>query len=116
MTMWETQAESLPREELEAQTLEGLRKTLGHVLANPAWRRRLTGAEPGDIRTAADWSRLLFLTKDDGKGFDKEKAQTNSSGLGLRSLESRCEILNGILSLESSPGAGTNYFIKIPVK
>ena len=63
--MWEAQAESLPREELERQALEGLRRTLGHVLANPAWRRRLAGAEPGDIRTAADWSRLPFLTKDE---------------------------------------------------
>ena len=63
--MWEAQAESLPREELERQALEGLRRTLRHVLANPAWRRRLAGAEPGDIRTAADWSRLPFLTKDE---------------------------------------------------
>jgi signal transduction histidine kinase len=58
---------------------------------------------------------LLFLTKDDGKGFDKEKALAGAHGLGLKSLESRCEILNGILSLESHPGSGTNYFIKIPV-
>ena len=58
---------------------------------------------------------LLFLAKDDGMGFDKEKTLAGSSGLGLRSLESRCEILNGVLSLESKPGAGTNYFIKIPV-
>ena len=58
-------AESLPREELERQTLEGMRWTLGHVLVNPAWRRRLAGAEPGDIRTVADWLRLPFLTKDE---------------------------------------------------
>src|SRR6201996_3338572 len=58
---------------------------------------------------------LLCLTKDDGKGFDKEKTLTAAQGLGLRSLESRCEILNGILTLDSAPGAGTNYFIKIPV-
>jgi len=58
-------AESLPREELERQTLEGMRWTLGHVLANPAWRRRLGGAEPGDIRAVADWLRLPFLTKDE---------------------------------------------------
>jgi signal transduction histidine kinase len=58
---------------------------------------------------------LLCLTKDDGKGFDKEKALSASQGLGLRSLESRCEIMNGILTLDSTPGAGTNYFIKIPV-
>jgi len=58
---------------------------------------------------------LLCLTKDDGTGFDREKALAGSHGLGLRSLESRCEILNGILTLDSMPGAGTNYFIKIPV-
>ena len=58
---------------------------------------------------------LLCLTKDDGRGFDKEKVLASSLGLGLRSLESRCEILNGILTLESEPGNGTNYFIKIPV-
>ncbi len=33
---------------------------------------------------------LLCLTKDDGKGFDKEKALAASQELGLRSLESRC--------------------------
>lgn len=58
---------------------------------------------------------LLCLIKDDGKGFDKEKILAGSAGLGLRSLESRCEILNGVLTLESMPGAGTTYFIKIPV-
>ncbi len=58
-------AESLPREELERQTLEGMRWTLGRVLVNPAWRRRLAGAEPGDIRAVADWLRLPFLTKEE---------------------------------------------------
>ena len=67
------------------------------------------------IGLSEESGHLLFLAKDDGKGFDKEKALAGSSGLGLRSLESRCEILNGILSLDSKPGAGTNYFIKIPV-
>lgn len=58
---------------------------------------------------------LLCLTRDDGKGFDKEKAQAGSQGLGLRSLESRCEILNGTLTLDSMPGGGTNYFIRVPI-
>jgi phenylacetate-CoA ligase len=63
--MWEPQAEALPREVLERQTLEGLRRTLGQVSTNETWRRRLGGAAPGDIRTRADWSRLPFLTKDE---------------------------------------------------
>lgn len=63
--MWEAEAESRPREALTRQTVEGLRRTLGHVLAHPAWRRRLEGVEPGDIRAPGDWSRLPFLTKDE---------------------------------------------------
>ena len=58
---------------------------------------------------------LLCLTKDDGRGFDKEKVLAGSAGLGLRSLQSRCEILNGVLTLDSMPGGGTNYFISIPM-
>ena len=63
--MWEAQAESLPREALERHTLDGLRRTLGHARGREAWRRRLGDAEPGDIRTAAEWSGLPFLTKDE---------------------------------------------------
>ncbi len=58
---------------------------------------------------------LLLLTKDDGKGFDTDPGKNKFNGLGLKSLESRCEILNGTFSLESKPGEGTNYFIKIPL-
>ena len=63
--MWDAQTEALPREALERQAAEGMRRTLGHVLTNVAWRRRLGGAAPGDIRTPADWARLPFLTKDE---------------------------------------------------
>lgn len=58
---------------------------------------------------------LLIFSKDDGQGFDIDKIRSTSSGLGLKSLESRSEILNGVLSLESKAGQGTNYFIKIPL-
>jgi len=57
---------------------------------------------------------LLLLAKDDGIGFDVEKEKKKSRGLGLKSLESRCEILNGVISIESRPGFGTNFFVKIP--
>ena len=67
------------------------------------------------IGFSEEGGHLLCLTKDDGRGFDKEKVLASSLGLGLRSLESRCEILNGVLTLDSAPGGGTNYFIKIPV-
>lgn len=58
---------------------------------------------------------LQVMVKDDGKGFDIEKVKTESRGLGLKSLESRIEILNGQLSVESLPQKGTNYFFKAPL-
>jgi signal transduction histidine kinase len=59
---------------------------------------------------------LQVMVKDDGKGFDMEKSKKESRGLGLKSLESRTEILNGQLSFESSPNKGTSYFLKAPLQ
>lgn len=61
-------------------------------------------------------NEIIILSKDDGVGFDAEKMRKSSTGLGLKSIESRIEILNGTFILKSSPGGGTSYFIKIPVK
>ena len=58
---------------------------------------------------------LLILAQDDGSGFDVARAKEESGGLGLKSLESRTEILNGQLIIESTPERGTEHFIKIPV-
>jgi signal transduction histidine kinase len=66
------------------------------------------------IGISSENKHVMILTKDDGQGFDIAKVKSESGGLGLKSLESRCEILNGILSLESEPGKGTNCYIKIP--
>jgi signal transduction histidine kinase len=67
------------------------------------------------IGLSAEGNFLLLLTKDDGRGFDVEQVKRGSTGLGLKSLESRCEVLNGTLTMESKPGSGTNYFVKIPL-
>jgi phenylacetate-CoA ligase len=62
--MFQRELESLERPRLAALQLDRMRATLGRVLRQPAWARRLTGARPEDIRTADDWARLPFLTKD----------------------------------------------------
>lgn len=58
---------------------------------------------------------LEVVVKDDGKGFDVEKVKAGSRGLGLKSLESRIEILNGQLTIESMPNKGTHYSFKAPL-
>jgi signal transduction histidine kinase len=57
----------------------------------------------------------LVLIKENGTGFDVKKARTESSGLGMKSLAIRTDILRASLSIDSVPGQGTNYFVKIPV-
>ena len=65
VTFWNADAETLPRERLEALALARMRATLERVGANPAWRRHLGGVGPDDVETLDDWHRLPFLTKDD---------------------------------------------------
>jgi phenylacetate-CoA ligase len=65
VTFWNPEAETLPRERLEALALERMRATLARVGRNPAWRRRLGDVDPADVKTLGDWRRLPFLTKDD---------------------------------------------------
>jgi signal transduction histidine kinase len=56
---------------------------------------------------------LLIMITDDGVGFDVEKAK-DASGLGLKSLEIRTDVLGGRLLIQSGLGKGTRYYIRIP--
>ena len=57
---------------------------------------------------------IYHLTiEDDGIGFDKNKMY-QKNGLGLESIASRIEFINAEWDLQSSPGEGTSYEIRIP--
>lgn len=60
-------------------------------------------------------SKLHINTKDDGIGFNYEAMKTNEGGLGMLNLQSRVEVLNGVLKIDTQPGKGTLFFIEIPV-
>jgi signal transduction histidine kinase len=59
--------------------------------------------------------QLLLLIIDNGQGFDYESTLSNGSGLGLRSLKSRTDVLGGTLRVESKKGKGTAFLFTIPV-
>jgi phenylacetate-CoA ligase len=63
--MLQPELETLDREPLERLVVERMRATLAHVLAEPAWARRLAGVRPGDIVRVEDWRVLPFLTKNE---------------------------------------------------
>ena len=69
--------------------------------------------------SGADWmllslrkikGTLLLVVRDNGRGFEIEKALTKEGterGLGLTSMRERSELSGGTFSIESSPGQGT---------
>jgi signal transduction histidine kinase len=56
--------------------------------------------------------RVMVMIEDDGIGFDQHKLQ-RPDHLGLLGLRERAEALNGTLTVESSPGAGTTIVVEV---
>jgi len=59
---------------------------------------------------------LLLATTDDGKGFDFDRQSSTNTGLGMYNLQSRAEMLNAELSIQSSHNNGTKFLFEIPLK
>jgi PAS domain S-box-containing protein len=51
--------------------------------------------------------------RDDGDGFDLERAQQNNT-MGLRSIAERTQKIKGVLTVESTPGRGTLVHVEVP--
>lgn len=66
-----------------------------------------------EIRT--EGPNIIVLTKDNGTGFDYASKSNKPTGLGLRNLLSRTEVLGGNMFIESQPGKGTRYSFEIPI-
>lgn len=58
---------------------------------------------------------LHFVASDDGVGFNENTVNGESSGLGLKSIKSRIEMLDGRMKLETTLQKGTVYILEIPV-
>jgi len=65
------------------------------------------------IRLWEHSDQLSFEVRDDGAGYDAERAR--SSGQGLANMSDRIAALGGTLVLESAPGHGTSVQGSIPV-
>jgi signal transduction histidine kinase len=70
-------------------------------------------APASKVMIEISFKNKLFLTyTDDGPGFSKEKV---NYGIGLSNLFERVKLLNGEIELNTLPGFGTYYSIKIPL-
>ena len=55
---------------------------------------------------------LQLIIEDDGVGFD---TSSHTNGVGLRNINTRTEIHNGSMKLESKPGKGCKLIIVFPL-
>jgi signal transduction histidine kinase len=84
---------------------EILTNTLKH-----AWASQIS------INGEQDEKYVILLIRDNGTGFDTEQPAKARHMLGLQNIQARVSLLNASVFLESKPGIGTAYRIKIPVQ
>jgi signal transduction histidine kinase len=61
---------------------------------------------------------FLLLIRDNGRGFEVQKALAEASrgqSMGLLGMQERIRFLNGSLSIDSNPGQGTEIRVRVPV-
>ena len=63
------------------------------------------------IRVRLERGYTALLVRDDGQGFDPQRAY---GGLGMQNIESRVQVLNGRHRMRSAPGRGTSTIVIIP--
>jgi signal transduction histidine kinase len=59
-------------------------------------------------------SNTILKIRDDGIGFDVQKAEMEKKGLGLNNIKSLVRILGGNVNIKSSNTSGTAYSIEFP--
>jgi two-component system NarL family sensor kinase len=67
-----------------------------------------------DIILKRDAREITAVIKDNGVGFDTEKAGT-FEGIGLKNILTRIEYLRGTIEYNSAPGKGTTVTVNVPV-
>lgn len=92
--------------EVEATVLRVSQESLANVAKHAGARRVGVTLSYGDDEVVLD-------VRDDGVGFDPARPLAESS-FGLRGMRQRAERLAGVLTLESSPGAGTAVSLRLP--
>jgi len=78
---------------------------------------RHSSAESVSIAVEFKKKAVAIHIEDDGKGFNAEEilgSRETDRGLGLLGMKERAELLEGRLSIDSSPGRGTKIDVELP--
>lgn len=108
-------------EENVVSQLEMSRQTIIFYIAEEAINNACKYAQANHIwvrMKGVDKDIVMLEVQDDGVGFDKsiiESTTEQRGSLGLKNMNERTEMVNGILRLESAVGKGTTISVIIPM-
>ena len=77
-----------------------------------------SGVKSAEIRLEQNGKILEFSVSDQGKGFDESdyiRMMEGEKHMGLMNMRERARLLGGGCRIQSSPGGGTNIFVRIPI-
>jgi two-component system, NarL family, sensor histidine kinase DevS len=89
-------------------------ETVAYRVVQEAATNSLKSASASSIEVSITARDGVFevIVSDDGSGFDPEEVR---SGLGLRGMQERAELVGGKLEIRSAPGTGTTVALRIPI-
>lgn len=75
------------------------------------------GAEHVSVLLERRDGQAVLIVEDDGRGYDPEEeaAAGGDKGMGVTNMRERAALVGGTLEVESSTGAGTTIFVRVPV-
>jgi PAS domain S-box-containing protein len=74
-----------------------------------------SGEKRVEVQLAEHSNEFQLIVRDSGRGFDIEVA-CQGRGLGLTSMQERVRLVNGTITIESKPRAGTTINVRVPVE
>jgi signal transduction histidine kinase/ActR/RegA family two-component response regulator len=91
-------------------------RTVQELLLNVA---KHSGVERAAVAMGIDADRLEITVSDEGRGFSPENLRRPGKelqGVGLISILERAELFGGNLAIESAPGRGSSFVLRLPLR
>jgi signal transduction histidine kinase len=102
----------VPSPLLSPEVALSLFRVLQEALRNAA---KHSGVHQVEVQLEQDSGEVHLAISDLGKGFDVEEVK-QSTGLGLTSMHERVRLMNGTITIQSRPMAGTTIHVRVPLK
>jgi signal transduction histidine kinase len=73
-----------------------------------------SGVKHAEVRLQEDSGEIHLTVRDLGRGFEID-AVNQRKGLGLTSMRERVRLVNGAITIDSKPRAGTTIHVSVPL-